>query len=135
MNFNRVLFEGNAYKNSDRNQFASYIDRWSPTNPTNTNFRAGGQGPGGKLSTRTLEDGSYLRLKTLSLGYNLSKGIKNAHLSNLRIAVAAQNLITWTNYTGMDPEVSTRNTVLTPGYDYSAYPNYRTVVFSLNATF
>lgn len=136
MNFNRVLFEGNAYNLSDKNQFASYINRWTPTNPSTINFRAGGAGPVGRISTRTLEDGSYLRLKTLSFGYNIPKDfIKKAHLSNLRIGIAAQNLITWTKYTGMDPEVSVRNTILTPGYDYSAYPNYKTVVFSLNASF
>ncbi|MNL78416.1 hypothetical protein D3C87_2047920 [compost metagenome] len=56
-------------------------------------------------------------------------------MKKLDIGVAGQNLITWTNYSGMDPEVSTRNVTLMPGFDYSGYPLARTVVFSLKATF
>ncbi|MNL51969.1 hypothetical protein D3C87_1751090 [compost metagenome] len=62
--------------------------------------------------------------------------IKSLYLSELKFNVAAQNLITWTNYSGMDPEVSVRgNTPTTPGFDYSAYPMAKTVVFGINATF
>jgi hypothetical protein len=49
--------------------------------------------------------------------------------------VAAQNLLTWTKYSGLDPEVSTLNNVLQPGYDFSAYPQARTIVFGLKAAF
>ncbi|MNL08596.1 TonB dependent receptor [compost metagenome] len=84
-----------------------------------------------------LEDGSYLRLKTLALGYSFSKTITNKlHLSNLRLNVSAQNLFTITNYTGIDPEVSVRNSnILTPGFDFSPYPMSKTIVFGLNASF
>ncbi|GEP94591.1 SusC/RagA family TonB-linked outer membrane protein [Chitinophaga cymbidii] len=134
-NANRLFFEGNSLLISDLNQYKSYTNRWSPENPTNANFRAGGQGPAGRHSSRVLEDGSYLRLKTVSLGYNVpAKVIRRLHLRALNVNVAAQNLITWTNYSGMDPEVSVRHSVLTPGFDYSAYPHARTIVFGLKAT-
>lgn len=134
-NANRLLLEGNGLLRTDLNQFASYADRWSIDNPTNRNYRANGQGPLGRYSTRTLEDGSYLRLKTVSLSFDLPKSIRKDYFSRFQFTVAAQNLFTWTNYSGMDPEVSVRNTILTPGFDYSAYPNARTLVLGLNVSF
>ncbi|MFA4867331.1 MAG: TonB-dependent receptor [Pedobacter sp.] len=135
-NANRLIFEGNGINVYDLNQFASYSNRWTPENQNNTYFRTSGAGPVGRNSTRVLEDGSYLRLKTVSVGYNLPKNIINPLLiSNLRVNFSAQNLWTLTNYTGFDPEVAVRNSVLTPGLDYSAYPHTRSFVFGINATF
>ncbi|MGV3504617.1 MAG: SusC/RagA family TonB-linked outer membrane protein [Adhaeribacter sp.] len=135
-NGNRLILDGNANINTNTNQFASYVDRWTPENPTSKNFRAGGQGPFGIHSTRVLEDGSYLRLKTLSVAYRIpSQYTRLVHMSNLSVTASAQNLLTWTRYSGMDPEVSVRNSALTPGFDYSAYPHARTMVFGVNATF
>ena len=56
-------------------------------------------------------------------------------MQNLSVYVSGQNLWVWTKYSGMDPEVSVRNTALTPGFDYSAYPRARTFVFGVKATF
>ncbi len=135
-NANRMAFEGNYLQEVGLNQYASYADRWTPENRSNTLFRAGGQGRSDMLSDRTLEDGSYLRLKTVSLGYTLPKRWMSAkNLKNLRLFASAQNLLTFTNYTGLDPEVSIRHSVLTQGFDYSAYPQFRTVAIGLNATF
>jgi TonB-linked SusC/RagA family outer membrane protein len=135
-NANRIMFEGNATVRPEMNQFASYNDRWTPDNPSNTLFRVGGQGPLGRYSDRVLEDASYLRLKTVSLGYNIPSAIlERWHIKGLRLTASAQNLLTWTNYSGMDPEVSSRQSTLTPGFDFSAYPHARTLVFGLNATF
>lgn len=139
-NANRLMFDGNGSGGSTaggRNQYASYIDRWSPENQTNRNFRAGGSGPTGMHSSRVVEEASFLRLKTVSLGYSFpARWIKRLSLSHLSLNAAAQNLLTFTKYSGIDPEVSTRHPrVLAPGFDFSAYPRARTVVFSLNATF
>jgi len=135
-NANRLLFEGNSITIQGLNQFASYNDRWTPENPSNTLHRATGGGPAGYHSSRVVEDGSYLRIKTISFGYNFQSAlIKRLSMSNLRINFSAQNLLTFTNYSGMDPEVSVRNSALTPGFDFSPYPQPRTVVFGLNATF
>jgi TonB-linked SusC/RagA family outer membrane protein len=134
-NANRLIFEGNALNHILLNQFASYNDRWTPENPSETLFRTGGQGPVGFHSTRVIEDGSYLRLKTLSLGYTLPSSLTKAiKVSKITLHASAQNVFTWTNYSGMDPEVSVRNSTLTPGFDYSAYPHARSIVFGINAS-
>ena len=135
-NANRLIMEGNSNGWANINQFASYSNRWTPENPTNANYRTRGQGPIGFHSSRVVEDGSFIRMKTVSLNYNLpAKLIKTAYLSNLSLNVSAQNLITWTNYSGMDPEVSTRNNTLTPGFDYSSYPKSPTIAFGIKAGF
>nr|WP_294870912.1 TonB-dependent receptor [uncultured Pedobacter sp.] len=135
INANRMLFDGNGKQSRFFNQYASYANRWQPDNPSNTLFRTGGQGPF-YYSSRVVEDGSYLRLKTISLGYNFPARIfQKAQFKSLRIYASAQNIATWTNYSGPDPEVSVRNSTLTPGFDFSAYPRASTLVFGLNLSF
>ena len=88
------------------------------------------------ISSRIIEDGSYLRLKTVTLGYTFPKTlIAKAKLSNARVYLAAQNLWTWTSYSGYDPEVSIRNSALTPGLDFSSYPRSLSVSFGVNLAF
>jgi TonB-linked SusC/RagA family outer membrane protein len=133
LNANRLIFEGTNTPYT--NQFASFSDRWSDTNPSNTVFRAGGGGPTA-YSSRVIEDGSFLRLKTVSMGYNLTdKLLQKGRIKSGRIYLSAQNLKTWTKYSGSDPEVSVRNSILTPGFDYSAYPRALLVTMGLNASF
>ena len=132
-NANRHTLEGNpAY---GLNQFASYNDRWTPENQSNTYFRYGGQGPYA-YSSRVLEDASFLRLKTVSLGYTISpKLLRKAKIRSVRLYTSAQNIRTWTKYGGTDPEVSTRESALTPGFDYSPYPRVFTLVFGTKIQF
>ena len=89
------------------------------------------------LSDWAIEDGSFLRLNTLSLGYSLPKSVlKKVQIEKLRFYVTGYNIFCLTKYTGFDPEVSTRrNTALTPGVDYSAYPKSRQIVVGLNLNF
>lgn len=138
-NANRMIFEGDQGARPLLNQFATYVDRWSLQNTGSTMFRAGSgspAGPSGVYSSRTIEDGSFLRLKTVSLSYNIPpKILKKLKVQALSVAASGENLWVWTKYSGMDPDVSVRNSVLTPGFDFSAYPMARTVVFSINASF
>ena len=135
MNANRIALEGN-YAGRAVNQLASYADRWSLDNQTSTNYRAGGYGPRGYYSTRTLEDGSYLRVKNVMLAYDLpKKALKKMHMSKAQIFASCQNLYTFTNYSGLDPEVSTLHSALTPGFDYSAYPRARVYQVGLKLGF
>ena len=136
-NANRIIFEGNGKASLNLNQYASYNNRWTPENASNTLYRVGGQGPIGYYSTRTLEDGSFLRVKTVSLSYAIpSRYTKKIGIKALNVTVAGQNLFTFTNYTGIDPEVSTKSTsALIQGFDYSAYPQAKTLVFGVNASF
>jgi len=134
-NTNRLVFEGNAFNKAYLNQLSSYTNRWTPENTETTLYRANGF-YGGGYSSRTIEDGSFLRLKTLALGYTLPRSVLNSlKISRLRVYASAQNVATWTKYTGSDPEVNTYNSVLTPGFDFSSYPRARTVVFGANLTF
>ena len=89
-----------------------------------------------EYSSRVIEDGSYLRLKNVSLGYTIpSRQLRKAGISSMRIYVSADNIWTLTDYSGPDPEVSTRNSVLTPGFDWSAYPRAYGFTAGVNITF
>ena len=89
------------------------------------------------FSDWAVEDGSFLRLNTLTLGYTLPGAtLEKLKISNLRLYVTGYNIFILTKYTGFDPEVSTRrNTALTPGVDYSAYPKSKQIVTGLNLSF
>ncbi len=92
------------------------------------------QDKGNSFSSRYLEDGSFFKMRSLTLGYNFD--LTRYHVKNLRLFFAGENLFTWTNYSGVDPEipVSDGGTILTstgPG----VYPAVRKYVFGLNVSF
>ena len=116
-------------------QDAAVLNRWTPTN-TETNIpRAvyGDPSNNRRVSDRFLEDGSFGRIKLVSLGYNLPKSaISYAHLNSARIYVQAQNLVTFTKYSGLDPEVNTfsgtgQGANASIGTDFLTYPQARTI--------
>lgn len=111
-------------------------NRWTPAN-TNTDVHRAIEDPSPTLSDRFVEDGSYLRLKNITLGYTLPLAVaRSIKLKNLRIYVSAQNLITWTNYTGFDPEVSRNGQLaLSSGFDFGGYPGTKTITGGLSVTF
>ena len=83
-----------------------------------------------------IEDGSFLRINNLSIGYSLPvKNLAGLKMSKLRFYFTGNNLAIFTKYTGYDPEVNVRNNPLTPGLDYSAYPKSRSFIFGVNASF
>lgn len=90
-------------------------------------------------SSYFVEDGSYLRLAQITLGYTLPHEVtQKAHISNLRLYFTANNLFTIAGYSGYDPEVSAADNDLvtvTPGYDNSAYPRSKSYVLGINLTF
>jgi hypothetical protein len=87
-------------------------------------------------SSWAIEDGSFLRVNNITIGYTVpSKNISKLMISKLRFYFTANNLAVFTSYTGYDPEVSVRNSPLTPGLDYSAYPKSRSFIFGVNASF
>lgn len=90
-----------------------------------------------RMSNRFIEDGSYLRLKNISLGYTFpQKLLKKYQIENLRLYVNIQNLFTWTKYSGYDPEIGSYNqNVLLKGIDYARYPSQRIYTFGLNFMF
>jgi TonB-dependent starch-binding outer membrane protein SusC len=90
-----------------------------------------------RVSSRFIEDGSYLRVKNVTFGYSFNKKlISKLHLTNLRLYFTSQNLLTFTNYTGLDPEVNylgDDNTVI--GTDFFTYPQARSFNFGVNLKF
>lgn len=90
-----------------------------------------------KNSTYFIEDGSYLRLKDVSLSYNFrGKLLKQWGITRLQPYFTASNLLTWTNYSGMDPEVNQwGNSGSVQGIDWGTYPHCRTFTFGLNVEF
>ncbi|WP_046242792.1 SusC/RagA family TonB-linked outer membrane protein [Hymenobacter terrenus] len=114
------------------NGAASLTKRWTPTNTT-TDVKAAFQDPAATISDRFIENASYLRLKNLTLGYTLPKELLTyLHGKSLRFYVSAQNLVTWTNYTGFDPEVSLNGqSLINKGVDLGVYPNSKTFLGGL----
>lgn len=83
-----------------------------------------------------VEDGSYIKLSNITLGYTFPRQILNkVGISSLRLYATGSNLFTWTKYSGFDPEVSTMGNSLTPGVDFGAYPRSRSYVFGINLSF
>ncbi len=111
-----------------------YVDLYKETNANATLFNPVDIG---KKITQSyfIEDGSFLRLQDLTVGYTLPENIvRKVRFSRLRIFVSGYNLFLWTNYTGYDPEVDIQ-TGLTPGVDYNRYPRSRSYILGVNASF
>lgn len=136
INANRLFFESGFQKKRELNQFASYANRWTPENPNSDIPAATNSASNLVISSRIVEDASFLRLKSVTLGYNIPQTFLSKYkISNARVYVAAQNLWTWTGYSGYDPEVSIRDSALTPGLDYSSYPRALNISFGINLGF
>ncbi|UYQ94418.1 TonB-dependent receptor [Chitinophaga horti] len=122
------------------NNLAIVKDRWrSPENPGNGKVpRANARTTGNNnaVSSRWVEDGSYLRIQNISLGYKLPGAVVNRlKLQSVRIYASAQNLHTWSKYLNFNPEVSNYEGPLTGGVDYGSYPLAKTVTFGINVGF
>jgi hypothetical protein len=111
----------------------AYYQAWSATNPGGTMPRLTYKN--NDFTDRILEDGSFLRLAMVTLGYRLPVS-KVKFLSAVDVFVTGRNLLRITNYTGFDPEVNSfTNDPFRRGVDWSSYPNTRSIVFGLNVTF
>jgi len=122
--------EGTEGMLNNLHQFATVLDRWTPKHTDTDMPRAvlGDPAQNARLSDRWVEDGSYLRFKDVVLGYNFPKNVLSSiRLENLRLYFSARNLLTFTNYSGYDPEVR--------AVDFSGYPQNKTFIFGLNVTF
>ncbi|RXG12011.1 TonB-linked SusC/RagA family outer membrane protein [Leeuwenhoekiella aestuarii] len=108
------------------------LDRWTPTNPSNTIPRYAGATQNVGVSDRFVEDGSYARLKNLSIGYTFDEEVID-FIQRLRVYVSGQNLITLTNYSGLDPEVVSRAGEV--GLDRGDYPQPVSFLLGLELSF
>ena len=137
INFTRMELDLLGGRN---NATTAALDRWTPDN-TNTDVPVANGGRTRRPSTRFVEDGSYVRLKNISLGYSLPEDIlEKMKIQRFRIYVSAQNIWTLTDYTGFDPEVGYGQTNDTDsnrnaGLDYASYPNAKSFTVGLNVGF
>lgn len=132
-NNNRATLElGTGYYNGSKEM----LNRYSATNPT-TEVKEAYQDPAVTVSDRFIEDASYLRLKNLTIGYTLpSTWTNKLKIKHLRIYGSAQNFVTWTKYTGYDPEASfAGQSLINRGIDNGVYPNYKTILAGISLTF
>lgn len=134
------LYNGNGYfyeaMSSGTNMLASTLDAWTPTNTNTDTPRAvyADYNGNSRESDRFLEDGDFIRIRQLQFGYTLPKSIvRKACLENLRFYVSGDNLLTWTKYSGVDPEFS-RVSVLNTGIDKHIYPFTRSFTIGLQLT-
>jgi TonB-linked SusC/RagA family outer membrane protein len=137
--FGNQIFNGTRRQDlSTSNMQTTYLNRWSGEGSTNQYPRFTWNDANGnytKISDLYLENGDYVRLKTLQLGYSLSKNLASKiKLQALRIYVSGDNLVTLTDYTGFDPEIGARGS-LDIGIDRGIYPQARTFRLGLSATF
>ncbi len=117
------------------NQLAEVADRWTPTHASNRVPAIEGYVKY-ELYSRFIEDGSFLRLKNITLGYTLpAKWTKKAYINRARVYATAQNLFCITKYTGYDPEVNMKNSPLMPGFDWGAYPKSKAFTFGVEIQF
>ena len=114
-----------------QNQSSAVLGRWTGEGTSNNIPRAiyGDPNQNSRVSDRYIEDGSYLKIKNINLSYTLPKAVFGQNFNSVKIFVSAQNLVTWTKYSGFDPEVPVN------GIDNGTYPITRTVSLGLNIGF
>jgi TonB-linked SusC/RagA family outer membrane protein len=123
-NFQRANGEGMS--SNGANQWATVLNRWTPSNPSTTMPRAafGDPNANNRTSSRFVENAGFLRLKNLQIGYTVPKNLltKTGFISNVRVYFSGINLATFTKWTGLDPEVD-------------GIPPTRQIIFGINASF
>lgn len=134
LNSNRFELEsGNGLSNSS----IEMLNRWTPENPSDVYPRANRNADYLRMSDRYLEDGSYIRLQVVTLGYDLpAKIVRRTGLQGIKVYVSGKNLLTFTDYSGFDPEVGRFGTSnVRQGYDLGGYPSAKTYLIGLNIDF
>lgn len=133
--FNVTRLLGTRTSSTGTNMLTEVLDRWTPYHTSNT-VPAVEKKLNLDVYSRYIEDGSYLRLKNVTLGYTFpGRWMRKAKISKLRLYATATNLFCLTRYSGYDPEVNWKNSALMPGVDYGSYPKSRAVTMGLEISF
>ncbi len=137
--YNGVREYSDAFGTYLDNNTGAALERWTPQNPSTTQPRATfvDSNQNARSSSRFVEDGSYVRIKNAVLGYNVPGAFAGRMgFRSLRVYVQGQNLKTWTDYTGFDPEVNFNGVSnITRGIDFYTLPQARTYTVGLNVGF
>ena len=124
--------------NGSWNQYKTVNNRWTEDNQNTKIPRALAAKETSRSWDYLVEDGSYLRIQNIQLGYNFTPAMlkKIKYLQSARLYVSLQNFFTFTNYSGLDPEVSLYGQDnVGMGYDFGGYPTAKTVMFGVNLNF
>ncbi len=134
---NDVVNAATQYGFAYTNRTNKVLDGWMPDNKTDVARPSALEVTNHEFSDYYIEDGSYLRLKNITLGYTLPKAVvQNLKLGNVRFYVSGQNLVTFTDYSGLDPEIGMNNgNPLDVGIDRAFYPAARTVLGGVQISF
>ena len=117
------------------NQITDVLRRWRVPGQI-TDIPKAGELDNLRASTRWVEDGSYLKIKNITLSYDIvHPKLKRANISRIQPYITLDNMITFTNYSGYDPEMSQWTNAYQTGIDWGTYPNIRTVIFGVNIDF
>ena len=133
--FNAQRMVGNQSDLERTNMMGEIRNRWRPGNASNTVPSAKGI-IRGDVTSKFIEDASFLRLKNVTIGYTLPhKWMRSIYVTKLRIYATAENLFLLTRYSGYDPEVSMEKSNLMPGFDWGAYPKSKVFTLGLQVNF
>lgn len=131
---NADIIGGGAGRDNRPKDYVANV--WTPTNTVNAKYGIPGSNQATVLTDRMVEDGSYLRLKTARLAYDVPVArLNQKFFRTAKVYVSGTNLLTFTNYSGFDPEVNSIGGIEYAGYDRLAYPNVRTFLVGVNLGF
>ena len=117
------------------NQITDVLRRWKVPGQI-TDIPKAGELDNLRASTRWVEDGSYLKIKNITLSYDIvHPKLKKANIARIQPYITLDNMITFTNYSGYDPEMSQYTSATSMGIDWGTYPNVKTVTFGVNIDF
>lgn len=137
--FNGLTLGQKLMIGTDYNNGTEILDRWRPdhTNTSIPRVSVKDKNGNAQYSTLYIEDGSFLRLKYVTLGYTFDKNLFSGVISKLRVYVTAQNLLTFTKYDGFDPEVGSYGDLNNNlyGIDKGIYPQAKSFIFGVNLDF
>jgi TonB-linked SusC/RagA family outer membrane protein len=137
-NNNNYFLEGGGTRDANRAIDVYQLNRWQKTGDITDMPRLTAYGQNYTISptSRNIEDGSFLRLSNVTLGYNIPTSITGkAKISSVRVYVSGSNLWLWTNYKGPDPEINVSSSATVLGYDLGTPPIPRTIQIGANITF
>lgn len=117
------------------NQITDVLRRWRVPGQV-TDIPKGGELDNLRASTRWVENGSYLKIKNITLSYDIvHPKLKKANIARIQPYITLDNMVTFTNYSGYDPEMSQYTSATSMGIDWGTYPNVKTVTFGVNVDF
>ncbi len=134
---NEIVQSYRTYSNKQANYTTAILDRWTGEGTSNKMPRVTEANINWQFSDLFLQKGDFLRISNVTVGYDFARLIRNKYFSQARLYVQAQNLLTFTKYDGMDPEIGygTEDNGWVSGIDLGYYPRPRTILFGINLKF